>query len=486
MSEGRSVFNKEFIFNPRSKDWSYSLILYLVKVMSAKEASRNVCDKPSFGGYINPIKTPSLRANFIWTLVGNGIYAASQWGILILISKLGNVELVGRFALALAITAPVMIFSNLALRAVQATDASKTYEFGHYLALRSVTTGAAFLTIAGIVAVLRYPWDSSVVILIVGLAKSFELMSDVIYGLLQQHEWMDKISISMIVKSLLSFMGVAAGLFLGRSLLWGAVGLAVAWGLTLVTYDLSVGTKLAELGKGTVVVEKRDKLLRPLWNWSQIFRLAGVTLPLGIATSLVSLNLNIPRYFLETGFGEHSLGIFASLAYPLTAGTLVVNALGQSASPRLAKYFESSDVKKFWNLLLALTGMGFLMGLAGSALVLFFGRQLLGMIYQVEYADYAREFLWLALASGIEITFSFMGYGMTAAHYFEIQPVIYLLSIALSIGLGYLLIPSYGILGAVQVTLITTCFRSAAMIGVNLYALRKRASMSLEIINEVL
>ena len=160
---------------------------------------------------------------------------------------------------------------------------------------------------------------------------------------------MDKISISMILKSFLSFLGVAAGLFLGKSLLWGVIGLAAAWGFTLVTYDLFVGKKLIALGKPLAAVEKRDKWLRPLWNWNQIFHLAWISLPLGIATSMISLNLNIPRYFLERSFGEHNLGIFAALAYPLTAGTLVINALGQSASPRLAKYFESSNIKKLLN-----------------------------------------------------------------------------------------------------------------------------------------
>ena len=454
------------------------------KIIFRKEVSRIINNTLSFDGTINPIKTPSLRANFIWTLVGNCTYAASQWGILILISKLGTIEIVGKFALALAITAPVIIFSNLALRAVQATDASKTYKFGHYLALRLATTSAAFLTIIGIVTVMRYPWDTSLVILIVGLAKSFESISDVIYGLLQQHEWMDKISISMIVKSLLSLLGVAAGLFLGKILFWGIVGLAAAWGLTLVMYDLPVGKRLVEAENAPSTAERRDKRLRPLWNWDQIFRLVRVTLPLGIATSMVSINLNIPRYFLERSFGEHNLGIFAALAYPLTAGTIVVNALGQAASPRLAKYFECRDVKNFRKLLLTLTSMGFLMGIAGIILVLFFGRQLLGMIYQAEYANYGREFLWLALAAGIEFTFSFMGYGMTAAHYFKIAPVIYFLSIVLSVGLGYLLIPVYGILGAIQVILITTCFRSVAMMGVNIYALRKRTGMKLEILNE--
>jgi O-antigen/teichoic acid export membrane protein len=452
--------------------------------MGAKEVLRMVNNKRSLDVYSDPVKTPSLRANFIWTLVGNNLYAASQWGILILLSKLGTTEIVGKFALALAITAPVILFSNLALRSVQVTDASRSYEFGHYLALRLVTTSAAFLIIAGIVIVMRYPGDTSLVILMVGLAKSFESISDVIYGLLQQHEWMDKTSISMILKSFLSFLGVAAGLYLGKSLFWGAFGLAVAWGLTLVTYDLLVGKKLLELEEDPAVVVKRSRWLKPLWNWDQTFRLARVSLPLGIAACLISLNLNIPRYFLERSFGENSLGIFAALAYPLVAGTLVINALGQSASPRLAKYFESGDVRKFWNLLFALTGLGLLIGLAGIVLVLLFGQQILGVIYQAEYAKYAREFLWLMLAAGIEFTFSFMGYGMTAAHYFKIQPVIYFISVTLSIGLGFLLIPVSGILGAIQVTLITTCFRSIAMLGVNIYAIRKRSGFSFKKFNQ--
>lgn len=453
-----------------------------VKIMEAKEISKNVYTKLMFDENINSIKKPSLRYNFTWTLVGNFTYAASQWGILILISKLGTIEIVGKFALALAISAPVILFGNLALRAVQVTDAARTYEFGHYLALRLVTTSVAFITIAGIVVVMRFPWDTSLMILIVGLAKSFESISDVIYGLLQQHEWMDKISISMIVKSILSFLGMAVGLFLGKSLIWGMVGLAGGWGLVLATYDLSVGKMLVESEEAYFTVDRRGKRFRPLWNWDQIFRLAWVTLPLGITAFMISLNLNIPRYFLERSFGEHDLGIFAALAYPLIAGTLVVNALGQSASPRLAKHFESGDVKKFRDLLLLLTSIGFLMGMACIVLVLFFGQQLLSLIYQPEYANYGREFLWLALAAGIEFTFSSMGYGMTAAHYFKIQPVIYFLSIVLSVGLGYILLPAYGILGAIQVVLITTCFRSVAMMGVNIYAIRKITGMKLEIL----
>jgi len=82
----------------------------------------------------------SLRANFLWTFVGNAVYAACQWGMLVVLAKLGTPEMVGQFALGLAVTAPVLMFFNLQLRAVQSTDSQDEYSFEHYLGLRLVTT----------------------------------------------------------------------------------------------------------------------------------------------------------------------------------------------------------------------------------------------------------------------------------------------------------------------------------------------------------
>lgn len=58
-------------------------------------------------------------------------------------------QTVGEFALALAITAPVVIGAGLSLRGVQATDAASEYHFGNYLLLRLLTTGAAGLVNCG-------------------------------------------------------------------------------------------------------------------------------------------------------------------------------------------------------------------------------------------------------------------------------------------------------------------------------------------------
>jgi len=117
------------------------------------------------------IKPLSLRVNFSWTFAGNVIYAACQWGILVVLAKLGSPKMVGQFALGSAITAPVIMFTNLQLRAVQATDAKDEYSFGDYFSLRLLTTALAFLIIVCIAALSGYSMITAMVILAVGAAR---------------------------------------------------------------------------------------------------------------------------------------------------------------------------------------------------------------------------------------------------------------------------------------------------------------------------
>ena len=72
----------------------------------------------------------SLRKNFLWNFVGNAISGACQWGMLMVIAKLGTPEMGGKYSLGVAICLPVVMFTNLQLRVIQATDAKNQYFLG--------------------------------------------------------------------------------------------------------------------------------------------------------------------------------------------------------------------------------------------------------------------------------------------------------------------------------------------------------------------
>src|SRR5258708_4046458 len=115
----------------------------------------------------------TLRTNFLWTLSGNVVYAGCQWGMLVVLAKLSTPQLVGEFALALAITAPIVLGAGLSLRSVQATDAASEYAFGDYLLVRLLTTIAAGVVIVGIVCLSSFGWARAAIILFVALCKAF-------------------------------------------------------------------------------------------------------------------------------------------------------------------------------------------------------------------------------------------------------------------------------------------------------------------------
>lgn len=407
----------------------------------------------------------TLRANFLWTLVGNVVYAACQWGIIVLLAKLGSPELVGEFGLALAITAPVLIGASLSLRNVQATDTAGEYTFGHYLSLRVFTTAVALLVIAGVVACSGCTPRLAAVIFLIGLAKGFESISDIFFGYLQQREQMDRIARSMIVKGILSLGAVALAIHFTANLAFAAAGMAAVWAAMLFCYDAPVAARLLPGAIPAV------RLLIPRWTPRMLWRLALLALPGGIVMMLISFSGNIPRYFIAGHLGTHELGIFAALVYPMVAGSTVIGALGQSATPRLAQIYARADRHAFALLLGRMVIIGAVLGVLGVFVVWLAGAPILTLLYRPEYANYVHVFLWIAIATGLGYAASFLGYGMTAARYFRAQVPVFFVTMLVTAAACALLIPRYQLVGAAFAILAATVVQAIGSAAVIWHAL---------------
>jgi O-antigen/teichoic acid export membrane protein len=415
----------------------------------------------------------SLKANFIWTLAGNLVYSGCQWGMLVIIAKVGSAELVGQFALGLAITAPVLMFSNLQMRGVQATDAKREYSFGDYLGLRLITTLLALLIIAGIILVSGYGWETALVVLLVGVAKAFEAVSDIFYGLLQQYERMNRIAISMVLRGFLALAVLGLIIFFTHSMVWGVLGMALSWGLVLVFYDLWAGNNvLASALKPGEKTGLGKNYIAPRWHWPNLLKLTWLALPLGLVMMFISLNTNLPRYFLEHYSGERELGIFAALSYLVIVGNTIVGALGQAASPRLSRHYAAGDKAAFRSLMVKLALLGGFIGLAGALVALVAGPLILTIFYRSEYAAYSDVFFWLMVVAGFGYVASFLGYGLTAARYFRSQLPLFAASCGLTLLGCAWLVPGQLLLGATLALGISTVFQLLGSIAILMHALR--------------
>jgi O-antigen/teichoic acid export membrane protein len=393
---------------------------------------------------------PSLQADFGWTLLGNAIYALGQWMIIVLLAKLTRPEVVGQYALGFAIAVPVFMLTSLQLRLVVVSDVHEAIHFGHYLGLRLFCTVTALLIILASAQVFGIRGQLRSTILMVGLAQAVEALSEIYYARLQLHDRMARIAKSMMVRTALSMLGLVAGLSLTGKLLGGLAGIVLSRAIVLLSYDIRECR--CEGGQDRSFFLK--EAVKPGWNPRVLRRLLWSSLPLSVIALLVSLNLNVPRYFVEHALGERGLGIFSAIASISAAGSMAVVSMGQSAFARLARAYAAENFKDFRALLGKLLAFGAALGVCGIAVSSVAGRQILTVLFRPEYAERAGLLPWMMAVGGALYMAQFLGFGMTAAKCYCSQVVLFTLT-NLAVATGcYFLVPRLGLRGAIFTMLI--------------------------------
>jgi O-antigen/teichoic acid export membrane protein len=383
----------------------------------------------------------SLRRNASFMLIGNLTYSLSQWGLIMILAKLGSPSLVGEFTLALAVTAPIILIFDFQLRSVLATDTAKEFPFSQYLQLKAFSSLSALMVLGLVLYMSGYQGQLALVIFIVGLTKLVESVIELYYGLYQQKERMDLIAKSLALRGIFSLAVVSLLMVVTNNLVISLFGFFFTWLFLLITEVLKA--------KQWVLLSFKNG------QESSVKRLFLKSLPLGVVMMMISLYTNIPRYMIENKLGTEAVGYFSALFYIVTAGNIVINAVGQSISPRLAHYFNEREYSKFTNLLMKCVLLGLLYGLAGLLLAIVIGKQVLSIFYTEDYGQYHHLFILLMVAGTLMYTGSFFGVALTAMRKFKIQPLLSVIWVVSTFLLCIAVIPSHGLDGAAYVSIMT-------------------------------
>ena len=186
--------------------------------------------------------------------------------------------------------------------------------------------------------------------------------------------------------------------------------------------------------------------VRPLGRAS-LKRLLGLTLPLGIVATLLSLNVNLPRYVVSVHLGVEALGYYTALTHLMVTGNMLVQALGQAGLSSLARH-GSADRESFLRLLCYMLFAALLVGLVCLGAVLVFGAEILSFVYRENYAGYSSVFVWLSAGAVLTYLSSVLGYALTTARLFRVQVPLYSASAAVCLFGSLAGVPSCGLNGA--------------------------------------
>ena len=394
----------------------------------------------------------SVRSNFVWSLIGNVLYAFCQWGVLVVLAKMCSQETVGTYVLGITVTSPIFLFAGMQLRRLQATDANEEFQFGHYLGLQLAACVVAMLACWGAGWCSGYHDASLAVIWLVGFSKAIETLSNTFYGLFQQRERLDRISKSMVLQSVLSAAGLCGGIVLTGDIVWACAWSAIARLAAVLLYDVPSVLWLAgddsRWDRQASAIRHRLSACKPLWERGPLWRLAILGVPLGVTGMLVSLNTNFPRYFVEQFGGKAELGIFGALCAPLYAMHTLTKSLESSASAQLARLHAGGDMRGFRRLLGRLMATHTAVALAGVAVAWLFGRPLLTLLFNADYAEHVDVFVAIMWATLVATSTGVMMTALIAARFIQIQlPLIAATSLAALVAC-WCLVPTFGMHGA--------------------------------------
>ncbi|MFC1500798.1 lipopolysaccharide biosynthesis protein [Candidatus Zixiibacteriota bacterium] len=430
------------------------------------------------------MKPASIRTNFTWMFFGTVYYSTTMWAILSLFAKFGNAVIVGQFSLGMAICAPIVLFMSMQNRLVQATDAKNDYRFGHYMALGLFSNALAALVIVGTALVIPFQTQTRQIILLVGLAKLVESIGNVLYGLMQKNEKMKLVAKSMLIKGTSSIVLCGGTFILTNNIILSLLGLILAWILTVVLYDarMAINILSGNSARKSIVEHCREIVgeLKPIWSRSHLKSLTRIAFPLAIVGVIDSLNINVPRYFIQYHLGESGVGYFSAIAYAMVVGSTVINAIGHTVMPRLAGYFNT-NIKAYLKLLTKTVLLGTGLALAGIVVAVMFGEEFLRLLYTVEYSGFHNELIWMMVAAGIWYIAGAVGFAIHASRQFIIQTVIYVLMILTTSIASLVLIAEHGILGATWAICFGMTVRLLGGIGGILYILQRRQYINLNV-----
>lgn len=376
-----------------------------------------------------------------WLLSGNILFAFSQWLMLIMFSHFSNPLQLGYYAYALSITAPIFIFSNLQLRPLFVADfnSENKFNFSEYLSLRILTVIFAVL-----VSLCFVDWNDKLafsIIFLVILIKAIESLSDILYAYYNANNKTKFISQSLTFKAILVSILSFLILYLSGNIYYSLIGTFLGYFSIFLFLDL----------KKNIEYFKNVRLFNVVFK-----EIIKIGMPLGVAVMLVSLQVNIPRYFLEKYEGVELVGVFTILSYFVVIGGIVINSICQYLSPNFSKFYRDMEVVRLKRLILSALSISLFLGMTGLAISLLLSDFILNIIYGSHYIKYSYLLPYI-MVSGIFTYLSVVnGYLLTSLKILKPQMFIFLFLVCLTTIYSCFLIPLYGLNGAIFTTILSS------------------------------
>ncbi len=412
--------------------------------------------------------TKGVQTNASWLIAGSAALALSQWGTLSVIAKWGGVVPTGAYSYALALCAPIYMLANVQLRNVLAADVGHKHSLRQYVNLRLLTTG--FFAVACLGLSLMAPDNGWVIVAIIA-TRCADAAVDLAYGLLQRTESMAPIGLSMLLNAAASLSGLIVGLNLFNSLSTALFGGCLSSAITGV-----VVWKLARKNVAHTHGRMKPTADQAVPTSQLLFKVA----PLGAVMALVSLNANIPRYFLQESSGVAGVAVYSAAVYLTVGASMIPTAVGHAMTPRMAKAWMTKSVDEVRKYIARAVMVSVVVGGTIVLASVTVGQGAMKILYSDEFRIDTGSLMLVSLAGLVSYVSGVFGFALTAAHIFVPQVGALVLVVLVSLACSAALVPRYGLEGACFTMLAAAATEACLLAAITMHRLKNEARRSMK------
>jgi O-antigen/teichoic acid export membrane protein len=392
-------------------------------------------DTPQYARAANLSSPASDSLSIALTVGSRLVQAACQAVVLVLIARLGGIQETATYIWALALAAPVFMFTNMNLLDMIATETTQGHSIRDYWKTRLLSTVVAIVVLATIVPLVA-PLHEWSIIAAVAVVKALESLNDLVLGAYHRGHHASRAAISLIARSVGGVVCLAVILAFTTNIIAGLMGMILFQLASLVVYDVPY---VREFGG------RADSN-----TWASMRTILRTALPLGIVACLSSLSLNVPRYAVHEELDDQSLAAFGCCASFLQAFTLIGVATQLALSPRMASrnaQSRRSMHEMLWRNVAIVASLGMIVVLCAY----YWGDLALATIYGQQYSGFGSVLTWLMVAGTFAAAKGFLASGLTTTRSTRSQAAFAAVQFTIAFVGCLWFVPRYGVIAAAGV-----------------------------------
>lgn len=390
------------------------------------------------------------KKDYIWNSIGSFLQSAISPILLIVITRLNGVGDSGLFSFAMSLSVVFWAISLWGGRTYQVSDVKKEFSSGDYIVVRFISSLIVAVFSISFCILSGYDLIKTELIMVLVSFKILESIADSMYGVLQIHNKLYIVGISLTIKSVFGFIIFAIVDILTKNIVYGALSIFLVNIAVVIFYDIPWMKHVESVGLTKKNIMQAGKIMK---KTAEVF----------VVVFLTMFSLNIPRYFLDK-YHYDQIGYFGIMAMPITLLTLFISFVLQPNVVNLSELLKKKKIKEFTKIVSKIDFITFALGILFVVSSYLIGVWALNTVFGIDINNFRIDLTIMVIGAVANAFVSIYVNLLIILRRFKGQFYTLLVTNILAVVLSIYLIDRLAMLGSVLVFMIISFLQAAILL----------------------